>query len=112
MCIGGNDCCRSYNRCGIGEGDCDGDEECMEHLHCGEKGNCNLFLSHLSDVHDYSVLAKSFSRTDRCCAPKDWQLEDYLRAAGKEVLERELKKEEVQKKELEELSRRARAIHG
>ncbi len=56
-CIGRNDCCQSVSPCGIGEGDCDRDEDCIEGLECGREsdGNsCRLFMNHLTDIHTYS----------------------------------------------------------
>ena len=52
-------CCTARNPCGIGEGDCDGNDQCLGDLICGEDncgsefpsnadcctGNLNLFLS-------------------------------------------------------------------
>lgn len=29
-CVGGNTCCNSNNKCGIGEGDCDSDSDCLD----------------------------------------------------------------------------------
>ena len=33
------DCCSSSNKCGVNEGDCDSDSECMDGLVCGSN-NC------------------------------------------------------------------------
>merc|ERR1711937_942524 len=35
-------CCSSTNKCGVGEGDCDGDHECQTGLKCGQD-NCKAF---------------------------------------------------------------------
>jgi len=38
-CIGGDGCCNENNKCDVGEGDCDSDDDCMEGLKCGSD-NC------------------------------------------------------------------------
>ena len=34
-CTGGDDCCSQDNKCGLGEGDCDHDSDCLPGLRCG-----------------------------------------------------------------------------
>jgi len=57
-CNGGDDCCISddESKCGEGEGDCDGDEDCQPGLFCGQD-NCMGF-------------GPSFERSDDCCTKK------------------------------------------
>ena len=38
-CIGGDSCCNEDNKCDVGEGDCDSDDDCLEGLKCGTN-NC------------------------------------------------------------------------
>jgi len=38
-CDGGDNCCTSSNQCGVGEGDCDDDNDCQGDLVCGQN-NC------------------------------------------------------------------------
>ena len=38
---GGSSCCSSSNKCGVGEGDCDVDDDCQADLKCGTD-NCRL----------------------------------------------------------------------
>ena len=38
-CNGGDACCKPYNKCGAGEGDCDTNNDCKEGLKCGTN-NC------------------------------------------------------------------------
>ena len=40
-CRGASDCCTVGEKCNEGEGDCDGDDECMPGLRCG-KHNCRI----------------------------------------------------------------------
>ena len=40
---GGSSCCKTSNKCGEGEGDCDKDSHCQANLICG-KDNCNAAL--------------------------------------------------------------------
>ena len=40
---GGSSCCKTSNKCGEGEGDCDNDSHCQANLICG-KDNCNAAL--------------------------------------------------------------------
>ena len=58
-CTGGNNCCTRRNKCGEGEGDCDGDKQCKKHLECGNN-NCL----------DLPGDRTSFDKTDDCCVPK------------------------------------------
>ena len=39
-CTGGDSCCTLNNQCGLGEGDCDSNEDCLSGLFCGHN-NCN-----------------------------------------------------------------------
>ena len=41
------DCCTSSNPCGVGEGDCDNDNECQSGLKCGTD-NCPAYLGFTS----------------------------------------------------------------
>jgi len=52
------DCCKYHDKCGLGEGDCDTDNDCKEGLRCGHN-NCRQHYSrsHMSKVVD-------------CCEPK------------------------------------------
>ena len=43
-----NECCSEENPCGVGEGDCDHDNECEGELTCG-KNNCADFPSPKAD---------------------------------------------------------------
>ena len=38
-CSGGNECCNDDNKCGIHEGNCHSDKDCMNGLICGTN-NC------------------------------------------------------------------------
>ena len=38
-----NDCCTTSNLCGIGDGDCDSDDQCQGDLICGSN-NCDTSL--------------------------------------------------------------------
>jgi len=65
-CSGGDSCCSEGSPCGIGEGDCDNDEQCAGDLQCG-KDNCNK-------------RSVGFDSTDDCCeadcprgCPDIWQ---------------------------------------
>ena len=40
-CNGGNSCCTEDNKCDVGEGDCDSDEDCEGGLKCGSN-NCGM----------------------------------------------------------------------
>ena len=42
------ECCTKEHKCGIGEGDCDKDEECEGNLICG-KNNCKSHFSYDAD---------------------------------------------------------------
>ena len=53
MCTGGDSCCTPDSVCGVGEGDCDSNNDCSEGLVCG-KDNCQ---------------GVGFDATDDCCAP-------------------------------------------
>jgi len=53
LCNGDDSCCTPTNRCGIFEGDCDDDEDCLGGLVCGSN-NC-----------------KGMGLFDDCCALKD-----------------------------------------
>ena len=57
-CNGGDDCCINdgESKCGEGEGDCDGDEDCQPGLFCGQD-NCIGF-------------GPSFDKSDDCCTKK------------------------------------------
>ena len=37
--MGDDTCCNEANKCDVGEGDCDFDEDCLEGLKCGSN-NC------------------------------------------------------------------------
>jgi len=50
-CTGGDSCCSEENKCGVGEGDCDSDADCMEGLLCGT-GNCPSSRSAFWDADD------------------------------------------------------------
>jgi len=55
-CDGDDSCCTSIAACGIGEGDCDDDDECQQGLRCG-KNNC-AWDKHKTDP---------FYANDDCC---------------------------------------------
>ena len=40
-CNGGDDCCNENNKCGVQEGDCDNDSDCLDGLKCGSD-NCEI----------------------------------------------------------------------
>jgi len=50
-CVGGDACCTDRGNCGIGEGDCDTDDDCQSGLVCG-RDNC---------------VGEGFDSTDDCC---------------------------------------------
>ena len=50
-CTGGDSCCSEENRCGVGEGDCDSDADCLDGLLCGT-GNCPSTRSAFWDSDD------------------------------------------------------------
>merc|ERR1719309_1325846 len=54
QCLGGDSCCTADNPCGLGEGDCDRDDQCSGNLTCGID-NC-----------DRNSMP-SFDSTDDCC---------------------------------------------
>merc|ERR1711953_235784 len=54
QCLGGDSCCTSANPCGLGEGDCDRDDQCSGDLTCGID-NCDR------------KSMPSFDSTDDCC---------------------------------------------
>ncbi len=65
-CLGGNDCCTPQNPCGLLEGDCDSNADCLGTLVCGHHNCRNMempdgFLRTLNDDRN------SFSSTDDCC---------------------------------------------
>jgi len=53
-CDGGDNCCTSSNQCGVGEGDCDDDNDCKEDLVCGQN-NCQ------------TGMGGNFEGDDDCC---------------------------------------------
>merc|ERR1711970_1264482 len=53
-CLGGDSCCTAANPCGLGEGDCDRDDQCSGNLTCGID-NCDR------------KSMPSFDSTDDCC---------------------------------------------
>merc|ERR1712059_52567 len=55
-CNGGDACCKG--QCGLGEGDCDSDDDCGINLVCGSN-NC---------IHLFTGDRSSFDSTDDCCA--------------------------------------------
>jgi len=54
-CDGGNSCCTETNKCWVGEGDCDNDDDCQDGLQCGTN-NCSW------DQH------RAWFIQDDCCA--------------------------------------------
>merc|ERR1719317_208541 len=54
LCLGGDSCCTAANPCGLGEGDCDRDDQCSGDLTCGID-NCDR------------KSMPSFDSTDDCC---------------------------------------------
>merc|ERR1712055_1101663 len=54
QCLGGDSCCTAANPCGLGEGDCDRDDQCSGNLTCGID-NCDR------------KSMPSFDSTDDCC---------------------------------------------
>ena len=61
ICIGGDSCCTKEFPCGVGEGDCDNDNECEEGLKCGDD-NCNPCPEGMD--------CSEFETDDDCCVPK------------------------------------------
>ena len=59
-CMGGDSCCNEANKCDVGEGDCDFDEECLEGLKCGTN-NC------LSDFGWEEDWFSGWDQNDDCC---------------------------------------------
>ena len=55
--MGGDDCCKETNKCDVGEGDCDFDEDCLEGLKCGFN-NC---------ISPRGFLDEKWDRYDDCC---------------------------------------------
>ena len=53
-CTGGDNCCTSSKPCGVNEGDCDNDDDCMAGLKCGFN-NCPI------------KLGLAWDSTDDCC---------------------------------------------
>ncbi len=72
QCLGVNSCCSFSNRCGLGEGDCDSDGECVEGLVCGR-------CQHEFEVPVFGrwvMEEENFSRTDTCCRlPEEFERE-------------------------------------
>ena len=58
ICIGGDECCSKEYPCGLGEGDCDNDNECEGELKCGTD-NCQQCLGGVDCTY--------FQPTDDCC---------------------------------------------
>ena len=58
VCIGGDECCSKEYPCGLGEGDCDNDNECEGELKCGTD-NCQQCLGGVDCTY--------FQPTDDCC---------------------------------------------
>ncbi len=108
MCIGDNSCCTSRSRCGIGEGDCDADNECLGGLVCGNPGNCATYSVHLTDVYSFSTLKESFSASDACCQPSRYMLEDYILEYRKEVVKRGIEEEGHRQGRMDSLVQRSR----
>ena len=63
---GDNDCCSPSNRCGLMEGDCDKDEDCVDGLVCSE-GLDNCKNMGLPGFGAQSLNPDAFSATDDCC---------------------------------------------
>ncbi len=62
---GDNDCCTEDNQCGIGEGDCDSDDDCLGDLVCGDD---NCAASDLPPGLDPALFGgNGFSGSDDCC---------------------------------------------
>ena len=68
MCTGSNDCCNLNNRCGLGEGDCDTNTDCMSG---GPKGLvCMNWVKDSCRRESRTYLGYThpgFSVTDTCC---------------------------------------------
>ena len=79
--MGGNDCCSPTNRCGVREGDCDSNADCMEGLVCGED-NCNDDL--VAYFGGYLGEGAEFSSSDDCCTfPNELNNEFVIQRLGK-----------------------------
>ena len=50
-CAGDDDCCSQGRKCNEGEGDCDGDNNCMPGLRCGTE-NCRIKSGYYWDDED------------------------------------------------------------
>ncbi len=71
--MGQNDCCNSSNKCGLGEGDCDTDSDCVSGLECGA---CDHEFD-VPTVGTWTMEEENFSQSDACCRlPRE--LEDRL----------------------------------
>ncbi len=70
--MGRNDCCQPNVKgpCGLGEGDCDGDAECIEGLVCRECA-AEFVVPGINTV--WRIENAGFSPTDTCCRlPEDF----------------------------------------
>ena len=71
------DCCSSYNYlCGENEGDCDYDDNCLDHLLCGSDNCVNVLASdNFTSEHDccFDPLSCDGTQTDTwdCCSSID-----------------------------------------
>jgi len=65
-CTGGDSCCTSTNKCGVGEGDCDSDSDCWPGLVCGVD-NCSG--PGFDSTDDCCYRADPCTGGDTCCTP-------------------------------------------
>ena len=69
-CMGGNDCCNPGNQCGLLEGDCDTDNDCMGTLVCGTHNCHNVNMPEGWPRSLTEAIGRddiNFSATDDCC---------------------------------------------
>ena len=60
-CNGGDSCCSAENRCTLGDGDCDSDDECAGDLVCGDD-NCFMQGQAWNSGDDCCVLRRKLGR--------------------------------------------------
>lgn len=80
LCQGDNDCCTEDNQCGLGEGDCDSNADCLGELICGTE-NCAEVYKLLNSQNPDSMAqidVTKFSGSDDCCFFDD-ELTEYIK---------------------------------
>merc|ERR1711872_828497 len=63
-------CCSAFNKCNIGEGDCDNDNDCKDGLMCHNNlNNCKTFNPNAHDLADCCIPCRG-ENTWHCCTPE------------------------------------------